>query len=294
MIALGLLAATFPASADDTPLPRSVWDGSQQAPENGLPDGKFAYFEAAGQRSVVAWYGSPTSRYQHGILGDAIEAGSLHVEHRDGRRFSLILPSTEVFEDRTPRLVDLDGDGLPEVVTIRSFVNAGASVAIFGVRVGKLVELAETEAIGRPNRWLNIAGIADYAGRGNLQIAYVKTPHIGGTLYFVEWQGNKLVPVASMPGFSNHKIGSRHQNLSADIFYNDDGLPDLSVPSDNRRKLRVVGFPNGTLEEFDRINLPSAVSNQSTTLARRKGYCKLFRLENSNVFDLCPHRSGSK
>jgi hypothetical protein len=287
MIALGLLAATFPVSADDTPLPRSVWDGSQQPPENGLPDGKFAYFEVAGQLSAVAWYGSPTSRYQHGILGDAIEAGSLHVEYRDGRRYSLFLPETEVFEDRTPRLVDLDGDGRLEVVTIRSFVNAGASVAVFDVRDEKLVELAATEAIGRPNRWLNIAGIADYAGLENLQIAYVKTPHIGGTLYFVEWQGNKLVPIASMPGFSNHKIGSRDQNLSADIYYNNDGMPDLAVPSINRRVLKIVSFSNGKLAVLDQVSLPAELIHIEKGDANSGKNCVWLRLQNRSLLDIC-------
>jgi hypothetical protein len=295
LIVFNLLVAVLPAGANDAPLPKAVWEGSGQTPENGLPDGEFAFYEVGGKTKIAAWYGSPTTRYQHGILGDAIEAGSLHVEYRDGRRLSLTLPSTEVFEDRTPRLADMDGDGRPEVITIRSYVKAGASVAIFGVRDEKLVELASTPAIGRPNRWLNIAGIADYAGHGTPQISYVETPHIGGTLYFVKWQGSKLIPIASMPGFSNHKIGSRNQNLSADIFYNDDSLPDLGVPSDSRRTLKIIGFANGQLEELDRFSLPNAVKSRADHQAGNQNNCLRLKLESVEVFDLCsPHAARGK
>ena len=33
-----------------------------------------------------AWLAEPTTRYDHGILGDAIEASSLVIERRDGTR----------------------------------------------------------------------------------------------------------------------------------------------------------------------------------------------------------------
>ena len=47
-----------------------------------------------------------------------------------------------VFEDRTPRVVDLDGDGANEVVAIRSSLSEGGGVAVYGLREGRLAELA--------------------------------------------------------------------------------------------------------------------------------------------------------
>lgn len=284
---LAMIAASSSAMAEEVPLPPGVWEGTAKTPKDGLPDGEYAVFTRDDQTGRVAWYGSPTSRYRHAILGDAIEAGSLHVEDSNGQRYSLTLPASEVFEDRSPRLYDLNGDGQPEVVTIRSYQDAGASVAIFGVRENKLIELASTPAIGRANRWLNIAGIADYASLGAPQIAYVETPHIGGTLRFVEWQKDKLVPVASLRGFSNHKIGSRLQNLSGDVFYNDDTLPDLAVPSNDRRTLKIVGFSNGSLTELDRIRLPAELNQVKTGTVNSGKNCVQLRLENKSLFEVC-------
>jgi hypothetical protein len=106
----------------------------------------------------------------------------LRVRLAGGTPERVVLPDSEVFEDRTPRLADLDGDGRTEIITIRASLRQGGSVAVYGVRGEQIVELGATPFIGRSNRWLNIAGIADFLGRGDLQIAFVETPHIGGTL----------------------------------------------------------------------------------------------------------------
>ncbi|MEP4770954.1 MAG: hypothetical protein ABJY83_23855 [Roseibium sp.] len=251
-----------------------------------LPDGEIAVATINGSK-ISAWYGSPTTRYRHGILGDAVEAGSLHVQIGDGEILSFHLPETEVFEDRTPRLADLNGDGAIEIITIRSYLNAGGSVAVFGIRDGRLTELAGSRPIGRANRWLNIAGIADFTGSGTLQIAYVETPHIGGTLTFLEWRSNELVPVASMPGFSNHKIGSREQGLTGSMNYTGNGYLDLVVPSDDLRTLRIVGFEDGTLIEFNREKLSAKVlKNLNSADGDQK--CVTFELTNGQTVEICP------
>ena len=76
--------------------------------ESRLPDGGTA--QAKGNGPVRAWYGKPTKRYDHGVLGDAIEAGSLVVVDSAGRKFEVVLSKDYVFEDITPRIADLDGD----------------------------------------------------------------------------------------------------------------------------------------------------------------------------------------
>lgn len=266
------LAALLSASLIQVPLAAEPWvverlDGAripadpgseilQMAP-GGLPDG---YVAVQPEGDVVkAWYGDPTRRYGHGILGDAIEAGALHVEISNGKQLSLQLPETEVFEDRTPRLVDLDGDGTIEIVTIRSSVSKGASVTIYGLEKGALVQRATNGFIGRSNRWLNIAGIASFAGGQELQIAYVETPHIGGTLYFYAFRKGRLVRTGAMQGFSNHAIGTREMQLSA-VVNIDGGLGvELAAPSDNRQSLRIIGFGQSGPYEQASIPLPARV-----------------------------------
>ncbi len=218
----------------------------------GLPDGCVA----SGRGDITsAWYTRPTERYAHAILGDGIEGGGLRVRDANGREFELVLPTSAVFEDRTPRLADLDRDGRTEVITIRSSVRVGGSVAVYGVRNGELRELGATPFIGRTNRWLNIAGIADFLGRGDLQIAFVETPHIGGTLKLATFDGSRVQVVARQGGFSNHAIGAREQRLAVAADMNGDGAVDLLLPDSRRQRLFAVTFRPAlsTLHDFDTL-----------------------------------------
>lgn len=223
----------------------------------GLPDGLVATHRDGNIRS--AWYDTPTSRYGHAILGDGVEAGSLIVSTPGGQTMELVLPESEVFEDRYPRLADLDNDGSVEVITIRSSLSMGASVTIYGLESGRLVERASTGFIGRANRWLNIAGIADFDGIPGKEIAFVRTPHIGGTLFYFSYSTGSLSMTGAMDGFSNHVIGSTEMRLSAVADINGDGRDDLALPSNDRRTLRIVGFDRDGPVEFARIPLPARI-----------------------------------
>lgn len=233
---------------------------------NGLPDGGVAVPESE-SNVAAAWYTKPTKRYRHAILGDDIEAGELTVALPDGSALTYTLPDNQVFEDRTPRLIDLSLNGQTNIITILSDVDHGAALAVFGVVDSEIKLIAQTPFIGRTNRWRNIAGIADFDGDGNLQIAEVITPHIGGTLQLWTWKKNQLVASGSMKGFSNHFIGSREQDLSLVEDFNDDGVDDLALPDARRTALRFVSFSgraNGTksLNEIANLPLPGQISTK--------------------------------
>ena len=223
----------------------------------GLPDGCIAS-DSGDVRA--AWYTSPTDRYRHAILGDALEAGALTVQLASGVQTTFTLPDSLVFEDRTPRLADLDGDGRTEIVTIRSSTRSGGSVAVYGVRGETLVELGATPFIGRSNRWLNVAGIADFLGRGDLQVVFVETPHIGGTLKLATFDGRSMQVIARQNGFSNHEIRSREQRLAAIADIDGDGTVDLALPDARRTNLELVSFAGGGIETLASVALPSPVT----------------------------------
>ncbi|MFK7792684.1 MAG: hypothetical protein AB8B88_08435 [Devosiaceae bacterium] len=234
----------------------SVFAERCQRPSGGLPDGCVA----SGSGDVrSAWYTQPTDRYAHAILGDGLEAGALNVRLANGTQAIFTLPDALVFEDRTPRLADLDGDGRTEIITIRSSNRSGGSVAVYGVRSEAIVELGATPFIGRANRWLNIAGIADFLGRGDLQIAFVETPHIGGTLKLATFDGNSMQVVTRDSGYSNHEIRSREQRLSAVVDVDGDGIVDLALPNARRTSLEIVSFAGGRISTLASIPLPSPV-----------------------------------
>ena len=144
-----------------------------------LPDGALS----TGSRGIAeAWLTGPTRRYRHGIMGDAIEASGLRVVTSEGRTLEASLGPDSVFEDRLARLADVDGDGRDEVLVVRSYLDAGAALAVYEVRGGALRHKAEAAPIGRPSRWLNPVGVADFDGDGAPEAAAVITPHIGGIL----------------------------------------------------------------------------------------------------------------
>jgi hypothetical protein len=220
-------------------------------PADILTDGEIML----GQSDITrAWLTDPTARYAHGILENAVEAGGLALERADGRIARHKLDAGSVFEDRRVRLVDLDGDRRDEAIVVQSYLDAGAALAVFGLDESGVVFLSEVPAIGRANRWLNPAGAADFDGDGRSEVAFVETPHIGGTLRLYEFRDGKLHGDHAARGFSNHAIGSREQSQAAVHDWTGDGVPDIAVPDARRRALRFVTFAGGEFREFDGVS----------------------------------------
>ena len=152
---------------------------------------------------TAARYTDETSRYAHGVLGDAIEWGALELQTDAGRVLRLVLPDERVFEDLTPRLRDLDGDGKPEVIAIESHAAQGARLSIYGVEG----LITATDYIGRSFRWLAPAGVGDFDGDGVTEVAFVDRPHLAKTLRVFEYKDQSLTLEAEIPGVTNHRIG---------------------------------------------------------------------------------------
>ncbi|MCW8944652.1 MAG: VCBS repeat-containing protein [Sedimenticola sp.] len=257
-----LLLLVGGASALELRQQTAVVSGLKQSVTTLLPDALPDAVVTFGKGAVrKAWLVFPTDRYDHAILGDGIEAGGVRVELDSHQQLTFTLPADSVFEDRYPRLVDLDNDGVEEIVLVRSYLDRGAALMVLKIGDGKIVRLAESAPIGLAHRWLNPVGVGDFDGDGQPELAVVITPHIGGILTLYRIKDNRLEPVYRMRGFSNHRIGSKELGQSAVLDVTGDSVPDLAIPAVGFHELRLISVINGTLKEVRRVAHSSPISS---------------------------------
>jgi hypothetical protein len=233
-----------------------------------LPDG-----ETARAGSLTAKLVLPTTRYDHAVLGDAIEAGGFSVV-RAGKQHVFRLGDDAVFEDRRVRLWDIDGDGQPEAVIVKSYLSRGAAIAVYKINENGITPFAESPAIGTRNRWLNPVGFEDFTGTGERMIAAVITPHLAGSLRLYKLSSGVLAEVARIDGFTNHIIGSRDLDL-AHMMRTKDGVV-IVIPTVDRRSLAVVSLKGGSSVVLKRIPVAARIMAFQRI---RDGHAEL-RLEN--------------
>lgn len=198
----------------------------------------------ATETTVTAAYDEPTRRYPHGVLGDDTEYGALIIRTA-GQEITVRLPQDRVFEDLAPRLADLNGDKVPEIVTIESQAQSGAQLAIYDLNGQKI---AATPHIGTRNRWLAPAGIGDLDGDGFVEIAYVDRPHLAKTLRVWRFKGGALNEIAALPGLTNHRIGEDF--ISGGLRECDEGS-ELVLASGDWRRIISVRFDAGRWHKQD-------------------------------------------
>ncbi len=231
-----------------------------------------------GHKDILwAWLGSPTSRYPHKALGSPVHAASLHVlvPGVSGTMQELVyqLPLHRVFEDRIPRLADLDADGSDEIILVEADALRGAAVVVFGLRpsarpdgthdvnaIKVLLEIARGPYAGATFRWLNPVGVADFDGDGKPDIASVTTPHVGGVLTLHHFRPPRLDVYAKAMDVSNHRMGALEQQLAV-IIERQGKRPTVVVPDMQLAALHALRWdaPGQWTELADPKPLPARV-----------------------------------
>jgi hypothetical protein len=248
--------------------------------------------ESAG--ALTASLTGPTRDYPHEALGGRTHAKQVSVSERKpvpigagAQTVPMEVSRVDagpgaVFEDREPRLVDLGRGGPPDIVTVKSYAGQGSALVVIGRRRGVWRVVSETPPIGTAQRWLNPAGVADFLGTGDKQIALVRMPHLEGVLQLWALEGDDLKLKAEKTGYANHAYGLAAQDMAAVVDVEGDGQPELAVPTLDRRALAVVSFKGG-IREIARVPLPGAAATGVAALGSGRDLHLLVGLEDGRV-----------
>jgi hypothetical protein len=199
---------------------------------NALPDARILQ-DGSGN---IALYTEPSTAYEHGVLGDAIESRQVTViAAMSGDVLSTISAGDGdpgvVFEGIAPIWADLDGDGERDMITTLSDAQIGARI---------VVNMVSGPAIGRGFRWRHQIAVAPFGPQGELELADVLTPHIGGVVEFFRFDGDAVGRVASLGSFTSHGIGSRNLDMAAASDFDGDGQVELLVPGLDMSELSAI------------------------------------------------------
>lgn len=204
---------------------------------------------ARGQEIVGADFTEPTTRYAHGVLGDAVEWGALRLDIAGGETRLIRLAETRVFEDLAPRLITGE-QGEVLAMVVESDLAQGARLALYGPDGLH----AATPFIGQKHRWLAPVGAGDLDGDGHVEVAYVDRPHLAKTLRVWRLQDGALTEVASLAGVTNHQIG---WDYIAGGLRDCGAGPEMLLASGDWRRLVAVRFEGGGLSLRDLGSAPT-------------------------------------
>jgi len=155
---------------------------------NVLPDARIL---SDGQGRLL-FLSVPTEKYDHGVLGDSIEAGSItRIDDPLTGEVSagIVMPDDLVIEGISPIWVDLNSDGELEIIVTVSNVRQGAQILVFSEDGHKI---AAGPDIGQGYRWRHQIAVAPFGPSGEIEIADLLTPHLGGVVEFYQLEGDQL------------------------------------------------------------------------------------------------------
>lgn len=208
---------------------------------NALPDARLIVDD----RGRLLFLSQPTDRYPHGALGDDLEAGALTLAAADpGLRIlrEIQIPGTGVVEGISPLWIDLDGDGVREILVTISEQEQGARLVLFSEE-GEV--LARGPAPGQGFRWRHQLAAAPFGTEGEILVVDVLRPHLDAVLEFFSWEGEQLVRQSGLPGYSSHRLGSRNLDLARVGDLDGDGSLEVLVPDQSQTSLHGISLQGG-------------------------------------------------
>ncbi len=205
-------------------------------PVNSLPDARILQDE----HGRLLLLSGPTEKYDHGVLGDSMEAASITRmdDPLSGDVSAVVqMPDGLVIEGLAPIWADLNGDGEREIIVTVSNTQQGAQILVFS-EDGQ--QIAAGPTIGQGYRWRHQIAVAPFGPKGEIELVDVLTPHLGGMVEFYQWQGDQLKVVTQVTGYTSHVIGTRNLDMAAAGDFDGDGRLELLLPNQTRTELSAI------------------------------------------------------
>ena len=256
---------------------------------NALPDTRLLMDE----RQRLLLLTDPTTRYDHGVLGDKVEAGSValvETEPEPRVMLRLVLPPELVAEGIAPLWADLSGDGKREIILTLSDAEQGAQVVVFDEAGGPL---AGGSPAGQGYRWRHVVAVAPLGPDGELELVDVLTPHIGGVVEFYQLGDHRLEVFAELGEYGSHSLGSRNLDSAVVGDFDGDGQYELLVPGQSRRTLAAIRHSTDGAEEIWAVPVGGLMSTNVATVPLSDGMLGAGVGHNGQALRLwLPHQSG--
>lgn len=167
-----------------------------------------------------------------------------------------------VFAGRTPRITRFDGRPAVVAVTAQGAAGSGLAVALkAGDGAWTLAAQTPPQAGRGPDGApLALAGIADFAGTGQPQIAAIRAPDGEGALQLWRFGDGAPSLMGQWPGYAG-PVAGEEADLAAPVPRGDGGPPDLALPLAGRGALAVLSLKGGSPRERWRASLPAPAAH---------------------------------
>lgn len=231
-----------------------------------LPDARVV----RGPGGDLAALTAPTERYNHGVLGDFLEAGSMTVLRPtpDGARVISSFPAESggVFEGLAPMWFERGGEELLAVT--ESVAGLGARISVYRPN-GELASAGPF--IGEGMRWRHLTAAAPFGPGGETELSATLTPHMDSAAQFYDLGGGEPEIAAEVPGYTSHRIYSRNLDSALAGDLDADGETELLMPNSSYTGLAALSRAPGGAEVEWRLPLGGELSTNLASAAGPDG-----------------------
>ena len=255
-----------------------------------LPDARVVQSEGG----TLAVASDPTGVYEHGVLGDEQEAGSITlIEERAGglEVSGRILPEFGgVFETLAPLWFE-DSSGRELLAVTESDGEGGSRISAYAPD-GTLALAGPP--IGEGMKWRHLLAVGPFGPGGEVEIAVTRTPHAGGVIEFYRPNPGEgtLEIVATLPGYTTHTLYSRNLDAARAGDLDGDGAWEVLVPDRFRMGLAAIRHTPEGAEEAWNLPIGGALATNLASATDREGKISVAAGRTDGVLRIWPSSSS--